>query len=65
MRHVYISSEILHQLGRECRRVWEIARDGRVRSHERGVDELRTRVEEEEDTEEDTEENTDTEEERR
>ena len=55
MRHVYISSEILHQLGRECRRVWEIARDGRVRSHERGVDELRTRAEEKEedaDTEE-------------
>ena len=47
--------------------MWEIARDGRVRSHERGVDELRTRAEEEEeeDTEEDTEENTDTEEERR
>ena len=57
MRHVYISSEILHQLGRECRRVWEIARDGRVRSHERGVDELRTRAEEKE-------EDTDTEEER-
>jgi len=57
VRHVYISSEILHQLGRECRRVWEIARDGRVRSHERGVDELRTRAEEKE-------EDTDTEEER-